>query len=474
MTPTPEQLAIVEAAVTLPDNLQVVAYAGAAKTTTLRLICEALSGTPILSVAFNKRIAEEMATKLPGHVKSATLNSIGHRVWATTTGKRLYLESSKTFKLLSDATKALKGKAAESVRSEFPILLRAIDAAVTAGVLPPGKYPQAESLVPVDDFLDTLDDLPDNLHLVWEVLHQRIQQSYAGTIDFGDQIYMPALFGGTFPRFPLVLVDEAQDLSPINHRFVERLVSRRLIVVGDPYQSIYGFRGAVNSGMDVLAAKFSMRRLTLSVSFRCPQRVVEAAHFRVPAMRAAPNAPAGEVLDLPEWNLASVPPNSAIICRRNAPIFSLGFAFIRAGKPFNLRGSDMGPGIIRLFKSFGPLNLPQEKVLTSIDGWLAEALARRPKRADVSRDRAACLRIIASHGTDLGGAIAYAERLFASTGTVTLSTIHKAKGLEWDTVYHLDPWIIQLDDDQDANCAYVAITRAKSRYVTVNLKDLQS
>ena len=47
-------------------------------------------------------------------------------------------------------------------------------------------------------------------------------------------------------RFRHVLVDEAQDLNPLQHRFIEQLRLGRddLFLVGDPAQAIYGFNGA--------------------------------------------------------------------------------------------------------------------------------------------------------------------------------------------------------------------------------------
>ena len=82
------------------------------------------------------------------------------------------------------------------------------------------------------------------------VILQSIKLAYDGKIDFDDQIYMPSLFGGTFPKFPLVLVDEAQDLSLLNHAFLQKLVTKRIIAVGDRNQSIYLFqrRGAEQHG----------------------------------------------------------------------------------------------------------------------------------------------------------------------------------------------------------------------------------
>ena len=70
MIPTPEQAAIIEAARTTSDNILVNALAGSAKTTTLEMVCNAITGIPILSLAFNKRIADEMKKRLPGHVEA--------------------------------------------------------------------------------------------------------------------------------------------------------------------------------------------------------------------------------------------------------------------------------------------------------------------------------------------------------------------------------------------------------------------
>lgn len=78
MTPTPEQVAIVEAAKQTNDNLLVSALAGAAKTSTLVLIAKALQKHPILCLAFNKRIATEMQERLPGNctaISRTTANS---------------------------------------------------------------------------------------------------------------------------------------------------------------------------------------------------------------------------------------------------------------------------------------------------------------------------------------------------------------------------------------------------------------
>jgi superfamily I DNA/RNA helicase len=100
VTPTPEQLAIIEAAQHSTDNLLVSALAGAAKTSTLVLIAEALPDVDILCLAFNKKIATEMQERLPKNCKAMTLNSLGHRTWGDATGRRIRIESSKTYDIV--------------------------------------------------------------------------------------------------------------------------------------------------------------------------------------------------------------------------------------------------------------------------------------------------------------------------------------------------------------------------------------
>src|SRR5439155_14880771 len=94
--PTEQQNAIVHASKTTKENLRLIAYAGSAKTSTLELVAHALHSTPILSLAFNKRVAEEMTKRLPGHVLAKTLNSVGHGVWCRTIAKRVNLNTRKS------------------------------------------------------------------------------------------------------------------------------------------------------------------------------------------------------------------------------------------------------------------------------------------------------------------------------------------------------------------------------------------
>ncbi|MDX6278303.1 MAG: hypothetical protein QOJ72_2431, partial [Nocardioidaceae bacterium] len=75
----------------------------------------------------------------------------------------------------------------------------------------------------------------------------------ANTIDYTDLVFQavrllddPERRARWRDRFKLVVVDEYQDTDPLQVRLLDALAGddRDLVVVGDPYQSIYGFRGA--------------------------------------------------------------------------------------------------------------------------------------------------------------------------------------------------------------------------------------
>jgi hypothetical protein len=93
--------------------------------------------------------------------------------------------------------------------------------------------------------------------------------------------------------------------------------------------------------MNALAHEYNMRRLGLSVSFRCPKAVILKARSRAPHMQWPEWAAEGEVNVLTEWGADSIPDGSAIICRNNAPLLHIAPA--SDGRGVNMVGNDPGP-----------------------------------------------------------------------------------------------------------------------------------
>ncbi len=480
-TPTPEQIEIVNHIKFTPENLLVDALAGAAKTSSLVLIAKAKPDIPILSLAFNKKIAEEMGKRLPSNCTSKTMNSVGHGAWASQLGKRLVLESDKTHNLFKQLIDESPKRMREDLWANSADIRSTVNAAKVQGYIPKQFHDRGRSLITQEDFYASLEEEPSDLVIdsVEQILTWSITQAYQGLINFDDQIYMPTLFGGTWPKFPLNLGDEVQDWSPINHVMLGKIVGdRRLAAVGDPNQSIYGIRGAMTSGMEALAQTFNMKRLTLSISFRCPRAVVRNAHWRAAHMKYPDWAIEGEVRRLEQLSVRDVPDGAVFICRNNAPLFSVALEFLKAGRGVKILGSDIGPGLKKVLQNLGPTDLLQEAALSALAKWKAEK-ERKSRSAGALNDRYECLKFFIEQAPNLGGAIAYADHLFSANGPVQFSSGHKSKGLEWDTVYHLDPWRVPSKwafrpeaIEQEHNLKYVIETRAKKSLFLIDAESI--
>jgi hypothetical protein len=232
--PTDEQQAIISAAGRSPDSLMISALAGCAKSTTLEMAAPQIR-VPALALAFNKKIASELADRLPGNFVTKTMNGLGHGAWLRQlpAGAKLELDDRKLGKLVSQIAHQRK---VELSGDQWDGLRQLASKAMQLGIVPaecskdgafPGLLPDTE-----DNWLSAADEvglLRDDAELLWELAREVVVENIAlarkGIISFDDQVYAPTLLGGKFPQFPVVFVDEAQDLSPLNHEML-RLSTR--------------------------------------------------------------------------------------------------------------------------------------------------------------------------------------------------------------------------------------------------------
>ena len=470
MTPTTEQNLILESARETDRNLIVEARAGAAKTTTLLMLASALPSTMIRCVAFNKKIATELQERLPGNAQAATFNSLGHRALGRFLGRKLRLDTSKTYKLLQEEIGALRQTDQKTAYKSMSTILNAVRESKSMGFAPSLSY--ANSLVTEEEFLlstsEKLTPLEESLTL--RVCTLGMKSMLAGTIDFDDQILGSATLPATFDPFPLTMVDEAQDLSPVNHQMLRKMCKRgRLIAVGDPCQAIYGFRGASETSMDELRSEFKMQTFYLTGTFRCAPEIVEEATWRAPDMTSLANHP-GSVTHLNEWTPTLIPDDAAIICRNNAPLLRVAFALIRSGRYPEIVGNDVLKGLSKVIEKLGPRDRPVSQVEDKLQAWYDSRLKKtRAKRT--LEDQLHCLKIILNQGSTIGEALTYLEHITKSRGHIKLTTAHKSKGLEFDNVYLLDKHLMR-DEGQDLNLLYVAQTRAKVNLTYIDTEGL--
>ena len=501
--PTPEQSAIIEAAVATRESLMVEALAGCAKTTTLEHIAWAVPGKgPHLALAFNVKIKTELSRRLPESFEVKTLNGLGHNAFSKAIGKRLALDEGKLGRLIREVGKADGWDISGDL---WAVLKDLVTLAMQRGLVP-SDYPN-KSLIP--DSPESWQDLaldaattmvPEPvLALARKILVAHIKEAFAGKISFDDQIYMSAMFNGVFPKHGLVMVDEAQDLSPLNHIMVGKCLgpSSRLIVVGDPRQAIYAFRGADSQSMESMRRlRPTWRDLPLNTTFRCPKVIVQRQLYHAPDFVAASQAPEGQVLDWhqrPAWTLADVAalPDLAILCRNNGPLFSMAMRFLRHRQPCVMLGRDIGKGLIALSKKLAPDDdTPSEEVLKAIALWAGKEIANlkalgKEARIQSIEDRSESLQAIAMECPDAGSLRQALSELFSrDAGGITLATGHRSKGLEWTYVLILDPWRIpskyalraEAEGDprpmvQEANLRYVMETRSKATLILADFKE---
>lgn len=518
-TPTAEQAAILDAVRggQHKPSVMVEAGAGCAKTTMLTLASKEVY-VPGLALAFNKRIQVELEKRLGSNFDCRTMNALGHRAWAKARGvKNLKVDDRKAGKLITETAKARKIFLMSDQWDYARLLFRE---AQIQGLVPEPFGSQLRTLLP--DTRDSWRALGDNqaipdddFDMIWEIardaLVENIRLAYSGIISYDDQIYCSTLLGGVFWKYPFIMVDEDQDLSPLQIYMMQLSMSNdcRLMAVGDKCQSIYAFRGAVGEAAEqIKKLRESWVSLPLMTSFRCPQLVADRQKGHVPLFRAHGTNPPGQVISLGKkpwdvnefegWHwkelvniLPEYPLDLAVLCRNNAPLLSMAFKLIRQGIGCHVLGRDISVGLKALTKKLAPDDsISADIVRGKIADWLQSELSKArvaedPDAADKFTDKADSLTAImdSSECKDAGQLRRMIDRLFSvESAPITLSTIHKAKGLEWPAVVHLDPWRVPgkwalkrggRALEQEHNLKYVAETRTKHTLVMASLEEFQ-
>lgn len=125
--------------------------------------------------------------------------------------------------------------------------------------------------------------------LFFKINHDfREAQNILGKVDFDDMALKceelfqkrPDILKQYQTRYRYLLIDEFQDIAPLQYRLVRRLSTpeNNLFIVGDDDQSIYGFRGAKPGIMLHFPVDYpEAETVTLPINYRSTPQVVEAA-----------------------------------------------------------------------------------------------------------------------------------------------------------------------------------------------------
>ena len=494
--PTAQQQAFLDALTGTTFNLALLARAGCGKTATILMGVDAIAKqqpkAEVLVCAFNKAIATEVEGKLKaaGHtdwrtVQTSTLHALGFNL--VKFAFKSAVDGKKVRNLIHEA-----GCAAGRNDSAFFVYASQIASLVGYakgagfGFFADKQIGDAAAWYALADHFDVggYDSDTSDMDQIISCSQAIYRASLAQTdiVDFDDMILFP-LVKNLRVRFgkDVVFVDEAQDLSPARQALIRKFVKfdgGRMIVVGDDRQAIYGFSGADAEALPNMITSLNATVLPLSVTWRCPAAVVRAAQVYVPDIMAADGAEEGAVVHngcLPD----DIGAGDAILCRNTAPLIDLAYRLIRQGRAAKVEGRAIGDGLKALVNRWKVADTAT--LLIRLDGYadreIQKAMAKdNEAKAEEVADRVETMRHIIA-AVNAGGSnrtadvTSHIDSLFAddAANAIILATYHRSKGREWNRVYLFEhatrcpskaakqAW----QKGQEANLAYVAVTRAK-------------
>lgn len=311
-------------------------------------------------------------------------------------------------------------------------------------------------------------------------------------VDYTDMVWLPnILFMKPYGlQYDFILGDEAQDFSIAQREILLKCqkMGTRYIFCGDKNQSIYSFASASPDTFDKLKTMPNTKTLPLSISYRCARNIVKFAQNLVPSIEHNElDERLGEVLF--DLSMDVVQDGDMILCRNNAPLMEIYNELIKSGKKCQIRGKDIGMNLVKLVEStnqeFLNVNLVKDGVFARLYENLFEERDKMIVRSGLDLTSVMSSSIILNKLDMIHALEVLSEGLKTSKELtekikgvfsdkkiegISLSTIHKAKGLEANNVYiaynSLMPCKSATQDweiEQEHNLMYVAYTRAKNR-----------
>lgn len=461
-TLTPEQAAIV--AHDPASTMIVEAFAGTGKTSTLVEYAKKWNAKG-LYLAFNKAIADEARGRFPSNVTAKTAHAYAyHALGVSKYASRT--ENKIRWQHIREAKLNLHNLYLSEERTTKALLEALHNFMIDAG---PELLPHHAGLEGAPERTQAA-----VMPLIGAAVNRFVNFQDSG-LPFTHDMYLKHLemFGGISKEYDYLLVDEAQDLNPVLISLVEKS-GLPAIVVGDPWQSIYAFRGAVSA-----MRAFSAPRLPLSQSWRFGPEVATLANHILSFSNEPPERPVvgrpGHSTSIERYK-GIVPGRCFILARTNARLFE---GLINVTKPFNVAGGfdNLSSQLMSAWNlSNGNKWEVRDPLVRMFNTW--EEFVQEGEDGDVDAKR--LTKIITDYGDEIPEIIGRLRLLHKPNprdAAIRLSTAHKAKGLEAEAVMLLDDFetpaelkekVIEgksnpVEYDQEINLLYVAHTRASHR-----------
>ena len=310
-------------------------------------------------------------------------------------------------------------------------------------------------------------------------------------IDYTDMLWLPNVLNLTTKRylFNWIFIDEAQDTSIVEEKLVDKCFKRgtRFAAVMDEHQQINIWCGSTMDAIDNFLKYPHTKQYTLPISYRCPKKIVELAKQFSDNIVAKDDAIEGEI----RYDVSPNEPiaGDMVLCRNTAPLIEQFLKYLRINKKAYIRGfKDIRKEYLELIA--GTKSKLIDRNCVTYDGLFPNLYVYLFKQIDtimstqrLDEEDALCHSTILGIYDNIEALKVLSEGLISTQelvdkiniifngeveDAVELSTIHKAKGLEADNVYILQPSLMpsklaskEWEKKTERNLIYVAYTRAK-------------
>uniref|UniRef100_A0A8D0BK48 F-box DNA helicase 1 n=1 Tax=Salvator merianae TaxID=96440 RepID=A0A8D0BK48_SALMN len=484
--PTSEQQQILNHAIAPGQVVKIVAFAGTGKTSTLAKYAEKWSNYRFLYLAFNKTIAEQGSQSFPKNVTCKTIHSLAFAEVGKNYKQKLNVGSLTSY-WVSYVLQNREGESryvrAKMVTQTLSAFLASPDESITLEHAPIWCKNTAGRIVAVER--EEKEIVVDEARQIWtqmqrlgptpEMAHKMTHDGYLKLW----QLQKPSLSS----CYDAIFVDEAQDCTPA---IMDIILSQSccVILVGDPHQQIYTFRGAVNAMSEVPHTHV----FYLTQSFRFGS---EIAYIGATILDVCKNVRKKTLVGSnSEGDVSGTEATGTVAClsRNNLTVFEDAVNFTSGENPakIHLLGGLEAFGLKKIHDLWKLLHheLRSEVKDPFFKRWVEKGFAALKNYAMAAEDKQLEMKIaiVEKYRDRIPELVKKISRCHITSldADYILGTIHKAKGMEFNTVrvagdfasgmgtflaQHAFETIPAVDTgkvpDDEWNLLYVAITRAK-------------
>lgn len=477
-TPSLEQEEIYDATgVPRLTNKKIIAFAGAGKTTTLKGIAKRRRQDRGVYVSFNRANADEARAKLAGTRCSAfSMHQLAYRAQADTIGKpkifrandvresgifsrfRIPAVKGWTDYRVSAAVIRTMSEFANSADQEF--LIEHARAAIIDSVGDPEFIHDRERKEIAQDAISRFEGvLTQMAEWFWLNAAENGEMSHDMYLKMVD--LDPGLRAKIFSRFDYLLGDEGQDFNPVQTSIFAK-AGIPVIVVGDPYQQIYSWRGAENA-LD----KIEGDTFYLTQSFRFAENIAGVGRM---ILAARPDGgPEQRLIGAGNGDISDHKGSlAAYVCRTNMGVIDDALTLMSKNKDVFVDNIDGLVSDLRSAQALyeGDMRNVKSDELKHFTCW--EELETEADEGNGTMAR--IQRIILSNMLPRIEALKASQPKVPSRNTITLCTAHRSKGMEWPGVRLGSDW----KDVETMQARYKAAEKKSAKHMTLAMEEFNA